>query len=85
MWTMWFIYYTYVEQLYTVFSNLATYTNQNNTCLCINRREVGLHNPSKGREDLCELMSEWNDTYVKFPNETAKFHFDGQLVEDGLY
>ena len=85
MWTMWFIYYTYMERLYTVYSNLATYTRDVNTCLSINRREIGLHYFKKGSEELCALLSRWNDDFVKFPANITKLHFDGSVVRDGLY
>jgi len=43
MWEMWFIHYMHIEQVYTVYGNLNVYTGGKENCLCINRREKGLH------------------------------------------
>jgi len=67
MWEMWFIHFMHIEQVYVIYSNLGVYTGGKDNCLCINRREVGLHNSGKGREDLGRLMTVWKDEYVRFP------------------
>ena len=85
MWSMWFIYYMHIEQLYIIFSNLNVYTGGKENCLCINRREIGLHNSGKGREDLCRLMTVWKDDYVVFPNNTVRLHWDGSPMRNRLY
>jgi len=85
MWTMWFIYYMHVEQLYTVYSNLNVYTGGKDDCLCINRREPGLHNSAKGSETLCRLMTVWKDEYVKFPKNIVRLDWDGSPMGDRLY
>ena len=78
MWTMWFIYYMHIEQLYSVYSNLNAYTGGKENCLCINRREPGLHNSRKGRQDLCRLMTVWKPEYVRFPKKTVRLNWDGK-------
>jgi len=85
MWEMWFIHYMHIEQVYTVYSNLGVYTGGKENCLCINRREIGLHNIGKGREDLCRLMTVWKDDYVVFPNNTVRLHWDGSPMGNHPY
>jgi len=85
MWEMWFIYYMHIEQLYTIYSNLNVYTGNKKNCLCINRREPGLHYASKGREDLCQLMTLWKDEYVRFPKNVVRLHWDGSPMGNRLY
>jgi len=85
MWTMWFIYYMHIEQLYTIYSNLNEYTGNKNNCLCINRRERGLHYARKGREDLCQLMKVWKDEYIRFPKNIVRLHWDGSPMRNRLY
>jgi len=82
---MWFAYYMHVEQLYAVYSNLRVYTGGNENCLCINRREPGLHNIVKGRENLCQLMTVWKDEFVVFPKNIVRLHWDGSPMGRRLY
>jgi len=77
MWTMWFIYYMHIEQLYAIYNNLNVYTGSKDKCLCVNRREPGLHNVDKGPEDLSHLLSDWKDEYVRFPKDIVRLHWDG--------
>jgi len=72
-------------QVYAVYSNLNVYTGGRENCLCINRREPGLHNPEKGNETLCRLMSVWNDDYIRFPENVVRLHWDGSPMGDRLY
>ena len=84
MWSMWFIYYMHINQMYTVYSNLGVYTGGIACCLCINRREAGLHG-GKGREELWRLMTVWKDDYVVFPNNTVRLHWDGSPIGNRPY
>jgi hypothetical protein len=85
MWEMWFIYYTHIEQVYTVYSNLGVYTGNKESCLCINRREVGLHNSAKGPENLCKLLTVWRDEFVQFPKDIVRIHWDGTRLSEGQF
>jgi hypothetical protein len=85
MWEMWFIYYMYIEQVYCVYSNLATYNGDKESCLSINRREPGLHYHSKGREDLCKLLRVWRNDFAVFPKDVARLHWDGSRITNRPY
>ena len=85
MWTMWFIHFMHIEQVYAIYSNLGVYTGGKDNCLCINRREIGLHNSGKGREDLGRLMTVWKDEYVRFPANIVRLHWDGSPMGSRLY
>lgn len=85
MWEMWFIHYMHIEQLYTIYSNLNVYTDGKENCLCINRREPGLHYKRKGSETLCRLMTVWKEEYVDFPKDITRLHWDGLPMGDHLY
>ena len=80
MWEMWFIYFAHIEQLFTVYSNIAAYNGDTESCLSINRREVGLHFDSKGREDLCKLLQTWKVKYETFPSNTIKLDWNGDQL-----
>jgi len=84
MWGMWLIYYMHIEQVFCVFSNLGVYTGNNESCLCINRKEIGLHNIVKGREDnVCKLLAFWKDEFVTFPKDVVHLHWDGTPMSNG--
>jgi len=85
MWEQWFIYYMHIEQLYTVYGNLNVYTGGKENCLCVNRREKGLHQPRKGRENRCRLMTVWKKEYVRFPTNLVRLHWDGSQMGNKLY
>jgi len=85
MWEMWFIYYMYVHQLYAVFSNLNAYTGGKENCLCVNRREPGLHVRHKGPENMCRLMTVWKDEYIRFPKNIVRLHWNGSPMGKRLY
>ena len=80
MWEMWYIYFMHIEQLYCVYGNLNVYTGNMENCLCINRREVGLHVDAKGPEDLCRLMKTWKTEYIQFPSPVTRLDWDGTLM-----
>jgi len=85
MWAMWFIHYMHIEQVYAIYSNLGVYTGSKDNCLCINRREKGLHIYNKGREDLGRLMTVWKDEYAAFPKNIVRLHWDGSSMGNRLY
>ena len=82
MWEMWLIHYMVRKKLYGLYNNLPRYNGDGKSCLCINRREVGLHNTYKGREDFCELLRDWKEEYVVFPDVTVKLDWNGKAVLD---
>ena len=81
MWAQWFIYYMHVEQLYVVYSNLGVYTGNNESCLCINRREIGLHVNVKGPEDLCRPLAVWKDEFVEFQRNIVRLDWNGMPMD----
>ena len=85
MWSMWLLYYMYVEQLFCVYSNLAVYNGNNESCLLINRREVGLHFSSKGSEDLCKLLTVWREEFVAVPQDVVRLHWNGEKMGNRNY
>jgi len=85
MWDQWLNYYMHIEQLYTVYSNLRTYTNSVGNCLCVNRREPGLHFHGKHHVDLGRLLTVWKDEYIIFPNNTVRLNWDGSPMGNRLY
>jgi len=80
MWTMWFIYYMHINQLYSVYSNLGIYTGKLNTSLSVNRMEAGLHYPRKGNVNINRLLSFWKEEFVVFPAKPVKLEWDGTYV-----
>ena len=84
MWSMWIMYYIHAEQLYAIYSNLGVYTGGKNNCLCINRRQTGLHYQGPKLQNV-RLMTTWKDNYVVFPINTVRLHYDGSPIGDRLY
>lgn len=81
MWEQWLIYYTHKEKLFTVYNNLKVLNGDAKSCLCINRREVGLHVGSKGREDYCTLLDRWDDSFVSFSDHITKLDWNGSIID----
>jgi len=77
MWSIWFLYYMYINKLYSVYNNLSAYTGRYNTSLSINRFEVGLHVPRHKRAHLSRLLSDWKQNYVEFPKDIVRLDWDG--------
>ncbi|ESN98398.1 hypothetical protein HELRODRAFT_192903 [Helobdella robusta] len=84
MWEMWFIYFANKKNAYTVFSNLKFVNGDKaDSCVGINRREVGLHYPSKGAENLCKLLEVWDPKYESMlPDNPLKLDWTGNPVKN---
>ena len=82
MWSMWFNYYMHANKLYTVFSNLGTFTGKLQSSLIVNRHEPGLHYARKQWADVSRLLVVWKDDYIKFPVDIVRLNWDGSYVHD---
>ena len=82
MWSMWFIYYMHMAKVFCVYSNLGVYNADKESCLCINRREIGLHNSNKGPENMCRLLNVWREEFVVFPKDVVRRDWDGTPLMD---
>jgi hypothetical protein len=79
MWEMWVIYYHYINNLYTVYSNLQLYTGKNNTLLDTNRHEVGLHSKQAETQNRSFLLlTKWQNKFEMFPDFLPRYDFDGK-------
>ncbi|ESO03315.1 hypothetical protein HELRODRAFT_173601 [Helobdella robusta] len=81
MWEMWFIYFATKKRIYTVYSNLR-YVNGDkaDSCVSYNRREIGLHFPTKGPENLCKLLEKWDTKYESMlPDNPIKLDWFGNV------
>ena len=76
MWTIWFAKYAYMNKLFCVYSNLAPFAGVNYR-LAIHRRENGLHFKNKVVNKERELLQQWNEDFVNFPNIISTYEFDG--------
>jgi len=88
MWSMWFVYFMHINQLYSVYSNLQTYTGLHKTSLVVNRGELGLHYTRrhfafKRNSDASRLLNDWKDEYVVFPLSIARLNWNGSCIPDG--
>ena len=79
MWEMWHIYFTYLHHEWCVYPNIMTFTdNYYNAQLAVNRQEAGLHfEAAETRDNTYSLLTEWDEKYVKFPNRTVMYSYDG--------
>ena len=94
MWSMWFIYYSDKHDLWTLYPNIAGHIltlkskGKTNTTkekliqkyLAYHRQENGLHFKGKSRRDHQKLIDIWNDTYITFSDDLAKYSFDGSHI-----
>lgn len=80
IWSIWFVSYMNLNQLYSIYSNLGVYTGSRQASLVINRMEPGLHLRKKLVVDTSRLLIEWKDEYVVFPTETVRLNWDGSYI-----
>jgi len=82
MWSIWFVYYMHANQLFTVFSNLGIYTNDNQSSFVVSRNEGGMHFVRKRSADVNRLLVAWKDEYAMFPANISRLNYDGSYVSD---
>lgn len=87
MWSMWMLYFTYVEQLFAVYANPAVFqrsmhvqrSKDKMSCLCSNGQAKGLHFDTDA-SDPCRLVDKWSDEYVAFPAKVLTIDWNGLYV-----
>jgi len=77
MWTIWHVYYCNKFNMFSVYSNLNAVTKRSEILLAANRKEPGLHFPSKLPEHTDKLLHVWSDNYVTLPDHPQLYDFDG--------
>ncbi len=87
MWSMWFEYYTYNNNAWTVFPNIGAHLKNiyhikwDNSTMAFHREEKGLHFYKKTiRKSSGRLLTHWNNTFVKFPEKISKYDCQGHFV-----
>ena len=81
MWTMWFIRFCDDNDLFTVYSNLPTYTNRTDVSLVSNRKEAGMHYTRRPQEaSVPSLMRDWDSAFVSFSYSVRTFDYDGGSI-----
>ena len=75
MWSIWFLYYTYMKQLYCIFPNYK------DGVLAINMELPGLHYSGNSKVQTTGLlrMSQLTNSDV-YPTEPIHIHYDGSVV-----
>ncbi|KAK3094122.1 hypothetical protein FSP39_024369, partial [Pinctada imbricata] len=77
MWTMWHIYYTYVNNQFTLFSNFP-----NEIGLTSHWQEEGLHySKSDTLNTSAPLLTKWDKKYENLPDKLVKLDYDGKIIE----
>ena len=90
MWSMWMLYYIYIEQLFSVYVNPTIFrrtmnvglSNVKKPCFCNEGQAKGLHF-YEDKEDNCLLVDKWSDSYVAFPAEVLTIDWYGFYVKLG--
>lgn len=82
MWSMWFIYFTDQNTLWTICANINRYTNKRTRALVTNTREGGMHYSYAKVDAARILMTSWDDAYLYFSNYVERYDYDGQLYSD---
>ena len=75
MWSIWFLYYTYIKQMYCIFPNIK------DGVLVVNKELPGLHYSANVKIPTYGLLrtSQLNRSYT-YPDEPIKIHYDGSVV-----
>ena len=88
MWSIWMIYFTYAEQLFTVYPNVLTMphfkaTSKMKYCLNYDSQATGLHysKPSSSTNRTCVLLDTWKDEFVTFPRDVYKIDWNGKKLK----
>ena len=85
MWTIWFIYYCSVRQLYTAYNNVHSVAavvipTSELRYICVNRREPGLHFTGKPTELTQKLLRTWRPEFARFSRTPPVFNYAGERV-----
>ena len=80
MWTMWFIWYTDKYNTFCLIHNLQKFVGSKKTALAVNRQEPGLHYGGKGIDNTGNLLTEWSEKYIQFPEKTKKYDYDAKVI-----
>ena len=87
MWEQWYIRFAYDNGLFTVYSNLQQHSKAHkntlvkpNTFLAFHREEAGLHFGGKGRTSDGNLITTWDPSFIKFPDDVKKYHYNATEI-----
>ena len=74
----WHVHYSLHNNLFTIYSNLPTFTGRRNVLLSTNRQEDGLHYSGRARGNHIKLIypGTWKDSFVDFPAIEDTVHYD---------
>ncbi|KAK3095592.1 hypothetical protein FSP39_016444, partial [Pinctada imbricata] len=76
MWTMWHIYYTHINNEFTLYPSFP-----NNQGITINWQESGLHYQKKQTLKKGDpLLTKWNSTYDNLPDNPVKLDYGGIVI-----
>ncbi|KAK3094640.1 hypothetical protein FSP39_004315 [Pinctada imbricata] len=77
MWTMWHIYYTHVNNQYTLFLNFP-----NKAGLTSHWQEGGLHfSKHQTLKKSAPLLTKWDPKYEHLPDKLVKLDYDGTIIK----
>ena len=79
MWSMWHVYYTDTNNIFTLYNNLEMSVTEENILLAENRRESGLHFSGAWFPSFrsSKILEKWSEQYTKFPNNPVMFDWNG--------
>jgi len=87
MWSIWHIYFTDVNNLITLFSNIAKYMNSINDnfykgkYLGFHRKEKGLHfHNSRSTPSEEHLIDKWNNEFIEFNKTIPIYDYNGKKL-----
>jgi hypothetical protein len=81
MWSMWHVYHTEKNNLFTVYNNLEMSVFDSNSLLAENRRESGLHFSGwSSWSKSSKVLDSWSEQYTNFPDNPVKFDWDGSRL-----
>lgn len=84
MWTMWSIYYSWIQKLFIVYPNLSGYNKRPNITrgeLIVHRAGKGLHSKKANTGADQALLTQWDDALVQFPRCIARYDWNGEELD----
>ena len=81
MWSIWFIYFTHQNNLWTLYANINRFGNRIAAALATSTRERGMHSSKPRRGAPRFLMRRWKDSYLQFPQEPIRYDYKGEEVQ----
>ena len=80
-WSIWFVKFSEIQSLWTVFGNYDAHARSHNLTTVLNqyfsfhRHEAGLHS-NKGAVNEDKTIDSWHDYFIKWPETINRYYYN---------